>query len=338
MKVRKPICAIFGIMMVGISCVIAQGRNQQNHFSSDIQKVIDLIESKELVRPVASGEPEGIYRAKELLSSIPDARILSELRDVCADESLTGVARGVLLSHLILRGVARREDAFDVFFPCLEMAPSYSALFDLAGERGELVIAKVDALVRTSDTSKSAKQEWLRILASYGRRAQRSQDVVREILLDRNNDLGIRSEAAKALLFTAELDVVLPAFADFDEPVILMGPLVEYSVHTNGSFNTDQATRAKVRKFVVDALRHQDLEVRKNALIALVSVYAEDFAVQKEDGTYEVNPEVRAAFEYVIRNEPDARLREGAQKDYNNLDRRLERGLQKRQKRESAPK
>jgi hypothetical protein len=176
--------------------------------------------------------------------------------------------------------------------------------------------------------------EFLNSLILWGNDAKLMRPIlpdIERIFHDPETDRGLRGKSAAAMLCIGPTSQTVAQFTPTDVP-LLMGPIGYLGIETHGTFNTDDATREKIRQLVRGGLRHADREVRTHALEALLPAYSHDFVVEDEEGKHRANPELVQALSEFVANEPDEELRKRAQSVLDTMDQRVRKHVRRQMK------
>jgi len=140
----------------------------------------------------------------------------------------------------------------------------------------------------------------------------------------------VRIHVAGHILERAGYEKGLGHIRNADASVIkgVVQELKGVAVQADWTFGGDKEKQSAARKFVLEQMTHQDGEVRRAALEALVRVFGKDWVVVRSRADYKINPSVRSSLSEMAARDPDAGLREEAAKHLGYLESKAGRAVE----------
>ena len=181
---------------------------------------------------------------------------------------------------------------------------------------GELVTA-LSPMLTGDRCDEYQKTQLLRVLALTGTRAAALLPEIREFWRDDTLPIALRSQAIISMIQIGgagwtldQLEIADPAEHAIAEMVVLLDAVAAAGAATEGTWNDDVADRDRMRTFIIAAMQHEDVEVRRAAATALGYAYSESELVIGDDpDALRINPQLNDAFIQMMASDSDPELR-----------------------------
>lgn len=302
------------ITLMGARCVAQGANNDEARFS----RAIALVESNDRLA------------AKQMFDQIADAELIQDgLAFLRKNSVLSDTVREHCFELLATRGAAKTEEGFRLFIDGL-LDPSVQrwSVAGLAYVPAERRRETVRHFVRVSTLADVCApddviRKALGILQRWGEAAEAALPYVEQAFHSSQCSNQARSLAAKAMLSTSPMDAI-KHFKPEDRALVL-GPLGFMASTTRGQFDGQTSTKEQIRAYVRDAMRSEETDTRKQAVVALGPVYGKDLLVGSREEGYSVNQEYLDALKEMASSDPDEELRTQAQSVLDTMDQRLKR-------------
>jgi len=154
-------------------------------------------------------------------------------------------------------------------------------------------------------------------------------ELLRGIARNRSLEQNIRLRAVSEMLEREGFKKGLNLVAGLDAGVVksVVNDLSHDAVQSDWTFGGDVDKQSAARGFVLEQMTHENVEVRRAALNALVQVYGKDWVTIRSQTDFEINPVVRSAIARMADRDPDATLREAAAEWLDYAEPRVERAV-----------
>lgn len=200
--------------------------------------------------------------------------------------------------------------------------PSVKGLAFAPSEKYEAVALRMVDIVMNASADTELRAAAALTLGDLGDMAKPHLDRLERLFLDTATARPLRSATADVLFAIGGPERVLDLMPrlDPDGRAVVIDTAARRGYRTEGRYDTDEATRNRIRTLVVDSLHDEEREVRKAALDALLVVFGHDMVVGTKLENYQVNPMIKSAIDRFVAEEPDAVLKNQAKNTLADLD------------------